>query len=266
MDPKSPSPATGEWHGLDVRLGAIRLLEELAINAQPALETILLDGWVLRFSQGYTKRANSVHPLYAGGRLNLQNKIRSCETQYSMRSQPTIFKLAPGHQPTELEQVLDQAGYKPEPGASVQLLRLDNVDAPVQARVTLSTTPSERWLEAFCRYNAVQERFLPVLRQMLHSIPVQMCLAGIHDQGSFVAVGLGVLDQGFMGIFDVVTDPLLRRRGFGHQLLLYLLNWGRANSAHSAYLQVMPENEPAIGLYEKLGFRELYRYSYRVKW
>ena len=35
-------------------------LEELAMNAWPAIQTYLYDGWIVRFANGYTKRANSV--------------------------------------------------------------------------------------------------------------------------------------------------------------------------------------------------------------
>jgi len=37
-----------------------RLIEELTLNAWPPLETLLFDGWILSFSDGYTRRANSV--------------------------------------------------------------------------------------------------------------------------------------------------------------------------------------------------------------
>ena len=41
-------------------------IEEVALNAWPSMQHMLYDGWLLRFSNGYTKRANSVNILYAG--------------------------------------------------------------------------------------------------------------------------------------------------------------------------------------------------------
>ena len=46
----------------------IQEIEELSMNAWPSLQTLLLDGWVLRFAAGYTRRANAVCPLFAGAR------------------------------------------------------------------------------------------------------------------------------------------------------------------------------------------------------
>ena len=42
----------------------IRYLEELALNAWTSIQTVVYDGWLIRFSNGYTKRANSVNPIY----------------------------------------------------------------------------------------------------------------------------------------------------------------------------------------------------------
>ena len=49
-------------------------VEEAALNAWPALQQILYDGWILRFSQGYTKRANSVNPIFQSS-IDLETKI-----------------------------------------------------------------------------------------------------------------------------------------------------------------------------------------------
>lgn len=38
--------------------------EELALNALPAILTEFYDGWILRYSNGYTFRGNSINPLY----------------------------------------------------------------------------------------------------------------------------------------------------------------------------------------------------------
>lgn len=58
-----------------------------------------------------------------------------------------------------------------------------------------------------------------------------------------------------------------RRHGIGTQLLRVCIGWATSKGAHKITLQVWPHNEPAIALYEKLGFeREGYlRKHYRRK-
>ncbi len=73
-------------------------LEELSMNAWPALKTHLYDGWVLRFANGYTKRANSVHPIYSST-LPVGEKITFCEGLYGREGLPTVFKLTHASRP-----------------------------------------------------------------------------------------------------------------------------------------------------------------------
>jgi hypothetical protein len=63
----------------------IRELEKLSLSAWPADTELRLDGWALRFTRGYTRRANSVHPLHESTRPTAQ-KIRECEQLYWMQS------------------------------------------------------------------------------------------------------------------------------------------------------------------------------------
>jgi len=66
--------------------------EETCLNAWPALRQVLLNDWVLRFSEGLTRRANSVNPL-RGPRETGGGMIAACEALYQRRGLPTIFRL-----------------------------------------------------------------------------------------------------------------------------------------------------------------------------
>ena len=86
-----------------------RLLEELTLNAWPPLETLLYDGWILGFSNGYTRRANSIHPLNPST-LELSQKIDTCESLYAARGQATVFKLTSSPFDAELDATLEKRG------------------------------------------------------------------------------------------------------------------------------------------------------------
>lgn len=244
----------------------IRLLEEISMSALPALRTVYHDGWVLRLSQGFTRRANSVNPTYES-LGDLHEKIKFCEQLFTASQLPTTFKLTPMSYPKELDKVLEQHAYREETGASVQTCSLDTLETPANdgLRANLNASLAEEWLMAYFRLNGAQEKFIPVMRQMLSSVVPACCFAALVQGEAIVALGLGVVDRGYVGLFDIVTDEAYRQRGFGVQLMLNLLNWGKENGASQAYLQVRPDNQPALRLYEKLGFRELYQYWYRTK-
>src|SRR4051812_3090354 len=87
-------------------------LEELSLNAWPGHQNMLYDGWNLRFSGGYTRRANAVHPLYPPSeKIPLEEKIKTCEEIYTSKGMPTIFKLTSACQPPDLDGVLAARGY-----------------------------------------------------------------------------------------------------------------------------------------------------------
>ena len=244
----------------------IRFVEELALNAWPCLQMVHYDGWLLRFADGYTRRANSVNPLYASS-IDPDEKIRFCEDAYRSRGQDTVFKLTTAAQPENLDALLAEHGYREEALTSVQTLDLSAVEQPRIQSVSFSTELTDGWLAAFCRLNNVDSRRVPTITRMLNNIVPARCFIALcqDDHAETVAVGLAVLERGYIGFFDIVTAAHLRRQGLGTQLMLHLLQWGCANGAQQAYLQVMCNNTPALGLYGKLGFKEIYRYWYRVK-
>ena len=72
---------------------AIRALEERAFNAWPALRSAQCNGWLFRFSERLTRRANSVNALAPAG--HFLETLDLAETLYGRLSQPTIFRLSP---------------------------------------------------------------------------------------------------------------------------------------------------------------------------
>jgi ribosomal protein S18 acetylase RimI-like enzyme len=242
----------------------IRFLEELALNAWPAPQTVYDDGWVLRFAEGYTRRANSVNPLYTPF-SNLDEHIRRCEAWYRARQQDVVFKMTPLALPKELDKVLTRQGYKEEAITSVQIADLELIDAPDDNHVVLTHELDDAWLELFCHMRGGDTRHIGMMRKIISRIAPASAFAVLYVDQRPAAMGLAVSEREYVGLFDIITHPEMRNRGLGQQLILHLLQWGKTHGATHSYLQVMTNNEPALRLYEKLGYQEVYQYWYRVR-
>ncbi|HVO44114.1 MAG TPA: GNAT family N-acetyltransferase [Aggregatilineales bacterium] len=241
----------------------IRFLEELSFNAWPALQTLHYDGWLVRFADGFTRRANSVNPVYAST-LPAIEKLRACEQIYAQRGIPITFKLTEAVYPADLDSVLASEGYTIDAPTSVQRLTLTGGDA-IPRGVEWTAQLTDEWLSDYFRLNGRDPRFKPVMRQMIQTIFPATCFMSLRDAGAVVALGLGVLERGYLGLYDIVVAASHRQRGLGTTLVSGLLAWGKTNGAQHSYLQVMQQNTPAWRLYARLGFREIYHYWYRIK-
>lgn len=238
-------------------------IEEVSLNAWPALQSVLFDGWILRFSQGYTKRANSVNALYASS-LPVDEKITRCETHYRARDLRPVFRLTPFSSPPELDQVLASRGYRRIDTTRVLYRALRPDEAWPTVPVVVGEQDLDVWLDLFCRFSGSSLDRHQTHREILQAIPSRRLLASLISEGQPVACGLGVLEDDVLGLFDLLTAPEQRRRGYGTRLVTRILQWAVQNGAAHAYLQVVEDNEPARRLYARMGFEELYRYWYRV--
>jgi ribosomal protein S18 acetylase RimI-like enzyme len=241
-----------------------RLVEELTLNAWPSLRTVLDDGWLLRFADGYTRRANSVNPLYRS-REPAGPKIARCEGAYARRGLDTVFKLTGATEPAELDGLLAERGYRQEAESIVQIADLGRSPQERDGSVVVAEVLPEGWLEELCRCSGGSGRHLGTMRALLGSIEPAVGFATMRAEGEVVAVAMGVAERGYVGLFDVATAPAARGRGFGRRVVGEVLHWGRERGAERAHLAVQADNVAALRLYAGLGFREAYRYWYRVK-
>jgi GNAT superfamily N-acetyltransferase len=239
-----------------------RQIEEASLNAWPALQQILLDGWILRFSNGYTRRANSVNPLFIST-LDVHKKVETCEGFYEEKGLPPIFRITPFSTPPDLDQVLASRHYDKSDLTLVLYLDLEQWK-PSPASGQLREESLNDWMNVFCQLSGYSPDERQTHWRILQAILARRYLASLVVSGQAVSCGMGVLERSFLGLFDIVTDPQHRNQGFGTALVFSILRRAQESGARHAYLQVTSRNIPARQLYAKLGFQEAYRYWYRV--
>ena len=244
---------------IDCRRG--RSIERLALRAWPSVETVEYDGWVLRASDGYTKRANSVNPHF-GSSLPLEEKLSHCEDFYAERQLPPIFRLTPFSVPGQLDERLEARGYQTLDPTVV-------MTGPVQLQKRLETIDvqspkADEWHTAFeTLRNLPAEKRTPH-RWIVDHAEGERCFALVESEDRPIACGLGILVEETLGLFDLLTAPEHRRAGHATTLLGHIFRWASKRGATGAFLQVQSENPAARRLYERLGFEVAYPYWYRI--
>ncbi|MCX6101026.1 MAG: GNAT family N-acetyltransferase [Candidatus Bipolaricaulota bacterium] len=218
----------------------IQLIEERAMDAWPALEVLV------------------------SASRSLDGKIEEAERLYRARSLATTFKMRSESRPDGLDAALAERGYVEEARTSVQVADLARGQEGTVHWET-SWNKSGPWRDAFHRVGDVPAQRRALHDQILASISLPSAFASAEQDGRIVGCALGVVQDGWLGIFDVVVDGDARRRGHGERLMRGLMAWGQDAGARKAYLQVMLQNAPALALYNRLGFQEAYPYWYRVK-
>ncbi len=250
----------------------IFMLETIAANAWPAAEVELCGGWRLRSTQGVTRRANSVWPNYDDGALPLDTKLAQVEAFYDARSLPAIYQICDAMQPAQLDEVLAAHGYIYEAPTFVQtatlatlLERLPSLRHYPTFEVEVSEEFDAQWFELYRASESVSEQATTVRRAILERIALVHGFITLYDAGTPAAVGMGVVEAGWLGVFSMATLPAYRRRGAARAILRTLAVWAQLYGAHHAYLQVMAHNIIAQALYAGAGFVTAYDYHYRVK-
>ncbi len=239
----------------------IRKYEELAINAWPSLQTYIYDGWVIRFADGYTKRANSINPLYQSLE-NIEEKIEYCEGLFKDRNLPVVFKLTEESKPVELDIILERKAYKQVDLTSFQGLDLTEITMEDNNCVIESQFSSD-WLKSFSKLSKLNKNQENTLGKMLDNSIVDNYYFKVIKNNRTIACGLGVQERDYFGLFDIIVAEEYRGKGYGTSLINSMLGFAKENAAKTAYLQVVINNKPANKLYSKIGFKELYKYWYQ---
>lgn len=240
---------------------SIIALEAMSLNAWPAVKTLYRQGCILRFSNGYTKRSNSVNALYRYG--GLDELIDYSETVYGKNGLPAIFKIIDCPAYSELDSALKDRGYEVLDRTTVKTIDLSGTDFPLHQEVSVRDAFTDEWMESFIDANHLEPK-RETVRRVLESIVVEKLVASIKKDGRTIGFGFGAVEDGCVGFFDIFIRQEHRGAGYGKKMMNTLLGAAKRGGARYGYLQVMDHNAPAIKLYEALGFSSSYKYWYRV--
>ena len=239
-------------------LDEVRQLEALAFRGWPALENLDVAGWRLRFSGGYTKRANSINALEA----HPSTDIETVEAPYRERGQSPAWRLTP-LAPPAIADLLAARGYRAIERSLLQVCPLhDRFQA--DPAVVISPGPSPAWIEAFAAHSPVRPEHRETMQRMLHKIAQPAGFAFVEREGRPMAMAIGAVEGDHMGLFDVLVMPEARRQGLARRVTESLYAWAWRHGARFAYLQVVATNAAAMPLYEAQGFRTVYAYEYWI--
>ncbi|MBM3521864.1 MAG: GNAT family N-acetyltransferase, partial [Alphaproteobacteria bacterium] len=240
----------------------IERLEQFAFNAWPAQQSVERDGWVLRFNDGFTRRANSANAFRPAARP-LEPLIDEVAAAYRATGLRPIFRLTP-LAPRGIDALLARRDYALLDPSLVQTARIDWTQGPGDPSILIEKSAGAAWLAGYVAASALDPAPAATLAAMLTRIPEPVGFARIADDGSDLAFGFAAVEDDHVGLFDIVTMAAARRRGLGLRLVRSLLAWASRHGAEHAYLQVVEANTAAQRLYARLGFATAYGYHYRV--
>jgi GNAT superfamily N-acetyltransferase len=244
----------------------LRRLEEISQNASRAERGLMIDGWNIGLSPGLARRSRCVNPFYASARPFAQN-FAAAQAAFTAARLPFVFRITPFVSDATIDAQLAARGFIQFQWSLVQVLpltrlQLDHLRPTAAAFRSQPDLPqAAAWIGAM-RGDSAGEIAALAARWSNCAAKIEATFA-YDDAGTRVARSVTITEDGHIGIFDVGTLDAHQNRGYATALLAQQLQAARDAGAHTAYLQVTPENS-SRRIYERLGFRTAYEYWYRA--
>jgi N-acetylglutamate synthase len=249
-------------------------IEEACWNAFPSLRQVLLGPWLIRFSAGLTRRANSVNPLSRECQ-DIAAAIAAGEALYHAQGLPVIFRV-PSIVDPALDRELAARGYMREGESCVLYGAIEGLNLGAGGLATelaagasdpavrLLPSPATEWLAAMARLQGHTPAQGAIYRRIVGAIAIPARFALLAEGGAPAGLAYGAIHDGLLTYESVITDPAVRRRGVARRVIASLAAWAQGSGATGACLEVEAGNTPARARYAGcvLG-TELYRYHYR---
>ena len=235
-------------------------IELAGVAAWPALETAAFDGWLWRFSDGGSQRANSVSTLdYRGD--DIEASIDEAEQRYTLRGAPPMFQVSDVSMPCNLDNRLERRGYRINDPCTTLVKACE--PQPGDTGVVYLDRASAGWFDCYASViTPSRQRTAP---RILERVPSTGVFCGVEQDGRIIATALGVPRDGVIIAECVATLSQERGKGAASRVMRGLEAWAAARGCRHIALQAVVTNVAAQALYNSLGYREHGRYHLRVK-
>jgi N-acetylglutamate synthase len=236
--------------------------EQACLNAWPALHNVVYDDWIVRFSEGLTRRANSVNPLRSTARADGAS-VQLFENLFRAQDLPLIFRIPTLLDPS-VDRGLQRLGFTAEGESCVIYADIGAVEAKPDPAVEVTSRVDEDWLNAMNRMQRRTEEQSEIFDHIVLLIALPAGYATLRDGEEVVAQAYGVIHDDLLCCESVITSESARGKGVGRRLMSALFAWAAAQGASGVCLQVEASNKAGFALYNGLGMKtELSRYHYR---
>ncbi len=238
-------------------------LEQVAANAWIAHDTELLGGWLLRANNGVTRRANSVLPMGAPV-LPLGEAIEKVIGFFKERNLIPRFQMTEASKPIELDRDLSEHGFSVGLQVELHTAAINHlVKKESTIDVLTSNNITDSWMSVYSESSGFDASTMETRKDLMNRTSLHKVFVTAKIDREPVGVGFGVVEDKWLGLFNVAVHPLMRGKGVAQAVNTAIAKWGHQRNARSAYLQLESENLPALKLYNKLGFHHVYTYWYR---
>lgn len=239
---------------------SVAALDAAGLAAWPALETVADEGWLCRFADGFTRRANAINVVDPQDDAADVQRLARLGGLYVSRGLQPVFRLTrlagPG-----VEAGLAAAGWRPEESVAVMLAPTAPLSAASGAISRLDPA-DPGWQAGHARLNLYSASQAATQSRMIAEMPRPIAGLAALAAGEQVGTALVVGGQRIAYVFGVAVAAGARGRGHGRALMQAALTQAAAWGADVLALQVLPENETARRLYRQLGFADHHRYQY----
>ena len=257
---------------IKMNISDIRNLEKKAADGWVANEISEYDGWEMRFGNGYTGRANSIS-VFEDSTKRLEDKVVYCENLYKAHGLPCNFKVTECDK--ELSDFLLNRGYKVVTPTDVMILDTEGNDfakvlsdegfednSKAIPNVTFSSNPS-KWFDPYFEFEGfTDEKKIEAYKQFHANTKIEKLYVTLMHEGNTAAVASCAIEDGYSLLHNVIVDKKYRGLGLGKKLCLAAILKSKEMGAKYSYLQVIKDNDVAVNLYKKLGFKKVYEYCY----